>query len=205
MGDHKNEWSGNRTESSQSYWLYIFSLWARWKVLLLFSVLLKLYTKTMVEGGILWLCLWRNSSAVMCCNCRQLNRVWGIMMIPLCHQPTPRSAFCFNLSITFKNAYINSLLLLHYHWVEGHSLSDAEKVFFPPDWIISPLSKTDFIIAFSKGSACIRKKSMVRKNDVEVMGICGVAGNATKLRLGTRRLREGFQEAKRSCDKKLLS
>lgn len=31
LGDHKNEWSGNRTESLRSGWPYIFSLWARWK------------------------------------------------------------------------------------------------------------------------------------------------------------------------------
>lgn len=55
MGGHKNECSGNRTESSQSYWLYIFSLWAHWKVLLLFSVLLKQCTKTR-GGGVLCDC-----------------------------------------------------------------------------------------------------------------------------------------------------
>lgn len=67
-------------------------------------------------GGLPWLCLWRNSYAVTWCNCRKLNWVWGMIIIPLCHQQsktTPRSGFCFNLSTTFKNAYINTGLLLH--------------------------------------------------------------------------------------------
>lgn len=69
--------------------------------------------------------------------------------------------------------------------------------------MITPLPKATFIIAFSRGSTWIRKKSMVRKNDVEVMGVRGVAGRGM-LQKRDLRLREGFQEAK-SCDKKLLT
>lgn len=116
LGDHKNEWSWNRTESLRSGWPYIFSLWARWKTPFAIFCSAEAIHKSKGWGGLPWLCLWRNSYAVTWCNCRKLNWVWGMIIIPLCHQQsktTPRSGFCFNLSTTFKNAYINTGLLLH--------------------------------------------------------------------------------------------
>lgn len=98
------------------------SLWAHWKELFAISCSEALHKNKERESSMTVPLEKFFCSHMM--QLQELNRVWGMIMIPLCYQqskPTARCRFCFNLSVTFKN-YLCSASLLSQGWKDIHCL-----------------------------------------------------------------------------------